>query len=114
MFMERSERRRLHALLRALRPNAMNRPTKQTTCLLPGCEKKLGYRWHFCLHHQSLIPRELQDIVAKAWARYQVKEPFNTVANDNRQKQWQLARGVAVVAVQDALGQISVKDKSVV
>lgn len=86
--------------------------TKQGTCLLPGCEKRLSARWHFCKAHWALVPAVLQGALAKTWRLYQAPEPFNSLANEQHAKQWQLARGVAVVAVQAALGQIEVPEHS--
>lgn len=86
------------------------RPKKQDTCLLPGCERKLSSKWHFCKEHWNLVPEVLKRALTKTYELFCDKVPFNTVANDHRRKQWQLARGVAIVSVQEALGQVTVTE----
>lgn len=80
---------------------------KPRECLLPGCGKKLSKQFHFCKEHQALVPPVLMDAVNRTRAAYERKLDFNTVLNERNRKQWQLARGVAIVAVQFKLGQIT-------
>lgn len=76
-------------------------------CLLPGCGKKLSKQFHFCKDHQALVPPVLMQAVIRTRAAYDKHLDFNTVRNELNRKQWQLARGVAIVAVQFKLGQIT-------
>lgn len=83
--------------------------SKHTTreCLLPGCGKKLSKQFEFCAPHEALVPPVLLGAVKRTRALYEKHVDFDTVKNELHRKQWQLARGVAIVAVQHALGQIS-------
>jgi hypothetical protein len=80
---------------------------KPRECLLPGCGKKLSKQFHFCKEHEALVPPVLLDAVKRTRAAYDKHLDFNTVRNEMHRKQWQLARGVAIVAVQFRLGQIT-------
>ena len=84
------------------------RPAKKPReCLLPGCNKKLSRQFHFCKGHEALVPAVLLNAVNKTHALYLRHLDFNTTKNELHRKQWQLARGVAIVAVQHRLGQIT-------
>lgn len=54
-----------------------------------------------------MVPAVLQEAVVRTYAKYLKKRDFDAVANEHHRQQWRLARGVAIVAVQYALGQIS-------
>lgn len=76
-------------------------------CLLPGCGRKLSRQFEFCKDHERLVPPVLLNALKRTRALYEKHLDFNTVKNELHRKQWQLARGVSIVAVQHALGQIS-------
>lgn len=85
----------------------MKKPNSVRECLLPGCGKKLSKQFEFCKEHERLVPPVLLNAVKRTRALYEKHLDFNTVKNDLHLKQWQLARGVAIVAVEHALGRIS-------
>lgn len=87
----------------------MRKPKAKTTreCLLPGCGKKLSRQFHFCKEHWDLVPVVLQNAVTRTYALYMKHLDFEPVRNELHRQQWRLARGVAVVSVQHALGQLT-------
>lgn len=93
----------------AVRPHLSALPDAVMTreCLLPGCGAKISWQFHFCKTHWDKVPARLQDAVNRTYAASREILAFNPTVNEMRRKQWQLARGVAVVAVQYALGQIT-------